>query len=64
MTELERLEARVSKLEIVMDEVLGILEQNATLHRRAQKCHDVTGEQLHLLTSAINHLLAKERDIP
>ena len=64
MTELERLEARVSKLEKAMDEVLGILEQNVAVHLEAKKLHDVTGEQLHLLTKAVNHLLAKESDIP
>lgn len=64
MTELERLEARVSKLEIVMDKVINALEQNVAVHLEAKKLHDATDEQLDLLTKAVNHLLAKESDIP
>ena len=64
MTEIERLEARVSKLEIVMDKVINALEQNVDVHLVAKKRHDVTEEQLDLLTKAVNLLLAKESDIP
>lgn len=64
MTELERLEARVSKLEIVMDMVIKALKQDADVHLAAKKRYDVTEEQLDLLTEAVKHLLAKESDIP
>lgn len=64
MTELERLEARVSKLEIVMDKVINALEQNVDVHLEAHNKYKLTVEHLNLLTKAVNHLLAKESDIP